>query len=322
MTYRKLALSVVLLCSAALAGATAWQARAREAAAEAAYPPAGQFVTVAGRRVHALVRGSGPDLVLIHGASGSLRDFSFDLIDQLAQDFRVIALDRPGFGWSEPLSDAPDLQAQARHLRAAATLLGAERPIVLGHSYGGAVALAWATDAPDSLAALVPVSAPSHSWSTGLPWLYKLTAPLPGQALLVPLITAWTPKSLLISEVSAVFDPNHMPQGYVHHFGPEMTLRRVTMRANARQRAALKAEIEEMIPRYPSLKLPVEIVHGTDDTTVGLSIHSEPLVRALPDAHLTRLKGVGHMPHHAAPHEVIAAVRRAHARAALASDAP
>ena len=314
-------LSVVLLGTVALAGATAWQARAREAAAESAYPPAGQFVTVAGRRVHALVRGTGPDLVLIHGASGSLRDFSFELVDQLARDFRVIALDRPGFGWSDPLPEAQDLQAQARHLRAAAAHLGAARPIVLGHSYGGAVALAWATDAPDSLAALIPVSAPSHSWSTGLPWLYKLTAPLPGQALLVPLITAWTPKSLLVSEVSAVFDPNKMPQGYAQHFGPEMTLRRVTLRTNARQRAALKAEIEEMIARYPALTLPVEIVHGTEDTTVGLKIHSEPLLRALPNAHLTPLEGVGHMPHHAAPQEVIAAVHRAHARAALASDA-
>ena len=113
----KSVLSVVLLGTVALAGATAWQARAREAAAESAYPPAGQFVTVAGRRVHALVRGTGPDLVLIHGASGSLRDFSFELVDQLARDFRVIALDRPGFGWSDPLPEAQDLQASTSSAR-------------------------------------------------------------------------------------------------------------------------------------------------------------------------------------------------------------
>ena len=61
----------------------------------------------------------------------------------------------------------------------------------------------------------------------------------------------------------------------------------------------------------------VEIVHGDADTIVPLDIHSEPLARLLPDATLTVLPGIGHMPHHAAPDAVVAAIDRVFARAAL-----
>jgi pimeloyl-ACP methyl ester carboxylesterase len=72
-----------------------------------------------------------------------------------------------------------------------------------------------------------------------------------------------------------------------------------------------------MSPLYPQITIPVEIVHGDADVTVPLAIHSEPLSRLVPDAHLTVLHGVGHMPHHIYPDTVIAAIDRAAARAGL-----
>ena len=68
---------------------------------------------------------------------------------------------------------------------------------------------------------------------------------------------------------------------------------------------------------YPRISVPVEIVHGDRDTTVGLAVHAEPLARAVPDSRLTVLPGIGHMPHHAAPEAVIAAIDRAARRAGL-----
>ena len=63
-------LAIVLV---AFVATTLWKARANEARAEAAYPPEGQIISVDGVDVHAVVRGAGPDLVLIHGSSGSTR---------------------------------------------------------------------------------------------------------------------------------------------------------------------------------------------------------------------------------------------------------
>ena len=63
--------------------------------------------------------------------------------------------------------------------------------------------------------------------------------------------------------------------------------------------------------------MPIEIVHGTADEVVPIGVHSEPLARQIPGAVLTRLEGIGHMPHHAAPDAVEAAIHRAAARARL-----
>ncbi len=307
MTLPKLAASGLLLL-VLMAAVTHWRASAREAAANAAFPPEGGFVTVEGKRIHYVVKGSGPDLVLIHGASGSLRDFTFALVDQLAQDYRVIAVDRPGLGHSDAIPDS-SLAAQARVIKAAVARLGAENPIVLGQSYGGAVALAWALDGGPK--ALVLVGSPSLPWPGTLdPW-YRATASGPGRWVLVPLASAFVPQSYVTSATEAVFAPDSVPPGYDAWLGAELTLRRETLATNAAQVNALRAELVAMEPRYPSLTLPVELVHGDADTIVPLRIHSGPLSERLPDGRLTVISGAGHMPHHGHPDVVIAAIARA-----------
>ena len=103
--------------------------------------------------------GDAPDLVLIHGASGNTRDMTFSLAPRLAEDYRVIVLDRPGLGYTDRINGTgATITQQAELLQKAAAQLGADRPIVLGHSYGGAVALAWAVTRPDHISALVNVS--------------------------------------------------------------------------------------------------------------------------------------------------------------------
>ncbi|GGH25533.1 Pimeloyl-ACP methyl ester carboxylesterase [Cribrihabitans marinus] len=310
---------VILLVLAALFWAvTLWRAARHEARAEAAFPPTGQFLEIDGTRVHAVVSGSGPDVVLIHGSSGSTRDMTFRLAPALADRFRVIALDRPGLGYTDRIGQGgASIAQQADLLRRAAQELGAERPIVLGHSYGGAVALAWAVNHPDALSALVPVASPSHPWDTPLDPLYRVTSSAPGSAVVIPMLTAYVPDSYVESTLASVFDPQDVPEGYAAHFGPGLSLRRTAMRANARQRANLLAEIEALHGRYGDIAVPTEIVHGTADTTVGLSIHSQPLLAAVPGAVLTRLEGIGHMAHQVEPDAVAAAVDRAAARAGL-----
>jgi len=94
---------------AGLAGCAAYvdrRASEREVAAEQGWPPEGQILDLGGRQVHAVVMGQGPDVVLIHGASGSTRDFTFGFAETLAHSYRVIILDRPGLGYSGRLAEA------------------------------------------------------------------------------------------------------------------------------------------------------------------------------------------------------------------------
>lgn len=307
MTLKRLAASF-FIAVAALAGATHWRASARETAAEAAYPPTGDFVAVDGLRLHYEMQGQGPDLVMIHGASGSLRDLTFALRDRLIDRYRVIVVDRPGLGHSDPLPET-SLKAQAQAIKAGVAQLGVTDPIVLGQSYGGAVALAWALDGGPK--ALVLVGSPSMPWPGDLDIWYRVTANPVGRALAIPLASAFVPDSYVRSAIDAVFAPDSVPPGYDDFLGTPLTLRRETLASNTAQVNALRAELVAMEPRYRTLTLPVELIHGSADTIVPLAIHSGPLSQLLPNETLTVIPGAGHMPHHSHAQVVIDAIDRA-----------
>ncbi|MDE3081437.1 MAG: alpha/beta hydrolase [Paracoccaceae bacterium] len=293
------------------------RAKRREVQALRDFPPTGRLLTVNGARVHAHTEGRGPDLVLLHGASGNTREFTFHLVDRLKGDYRVTAFDRPGLGWSDPIPDGHDPRAQARHLQAAAAELGLTRPLVLGQSYGGAVALGWALTAPDDTAGLVIVSGASNPWPGTLGRWYQLTSSRIGRSAVIPLVTAFASHGQIVTTITEIFAPEAVPRGYTDYVGVPLTIRRLVLAENAVQVNGLLPHVREMAPLYPGLDLPVEIVHGTADTIVPMDIHSEPLSRQIPGAVLTRLEGAGHMPHHTRPDDVIAAIHRAAARAGL-----
>lgn len=313
----KLLLGLLIVLAAGW-GVTLWKAARHEARAVAEYPPLGQFVTVNGAQLHVLQAGEGPDIVLIHGASGNMRDFTLDLVARLSVRYRVTVLDRPGLGHSDRLdADGATIFEQADHLVAAMEQLGVERPLVLGHSYGGAVALAWGTRHPERTAGLILLAAASNPWDTPLSTYYRvLSSPL-GQWLAAPLLTAWVPDHVVTDTIAQVFDPQPTPDGYADYIGAGLTLQRRALRENAMQRAGILAEVTQMVPDYARIDMPVEVLHGTEDTTVWLSIHSEPLARQIDGANLVVMEGVGHSPHHAEPETVIAAIDRAATRAGL-----
>lgn len=297
---------------------TLWKAARHERAARLSHPPLGRFVTVGGARMHLLQQGTGPDIVLIHGASGNMRDFTHDLVGRLSENYRVTVPDRPGLGHSDRLDrDGATIFEQADCLTDALAQMGVTRALVLGHSYGGAVALAMATRHPDRVAGLVLLAAASNPWNTPLPRDYRVLSHPLGGWLAAPIVTAWVPDRVVTDTMAQIFAPQPIPPGYGAHIGAGLTLQRRTLRENALQRRSLLAEITRMQPEYAALDLPVEIVHGDQDSTVGLAIHSEPLSRQIRGAALSVMAGVGHAPHHADPRAVLAAIDRAAERAGL-----
>ncbi len=278
------------------------------AAAEEAHPPVGRFVTAEGLSIHHTDEGDGPPIVLIHGASGNLRDMTFSLSGRMvAQGFRVIAFDRPGHGYSDrPAERGWDPAVQARVLRAALAEIGVERAVIAGHSWGGAVATAWALQSPESAAAVASLAGATHPWGGDAGFLYSVGA----NPWLSPL--ARTAARLMVDEddptdvLNRIFAPDAIPDGYADYVGVSLALRPDTFRWNCEDLDNLNACVGELAPRYPSLTMPVLAMHGTADDTVAASIHAEQLVKDAPDARLALLDGVGHMPHHAAEDVVVA----------------
>ncbi len=317
MRLKRLGLSLLVLLLV-FAGVVHWRASAREAAARAAYPPEGQVLEVNGRTVHAVQMGSGPDLVMIHGSGGNTRDFTFALAPKLAERYRVTVIDRPGLGWSERLpKGAESINDQAAQMKAAADALGVSDPLVLGQSYGGAVALAWATDFQDETAGIITLAGVSHGWDGLPPFLHRMNSSMVGSSLIVPMLTAFVPQAYVESSIASIFAPQEVPHGYTDYIGAGLSITRDALRATAHQRVDLKAEVLAMVPLYPGLRIPQEILHGTADTTVFIDVHAEQMIQDTDQARLTALEGIGHTPQHVAHDAVIAAVDRAANRAGL-----
>ena len=297
-----------------LAGGTAILAASGCARGDGVTPVAssrGETAMIDGTALHYERTGSGPPLVLIHGASGNLRDWTFRAADRFAATREVIAFDRPGHGLSgTPETGIASLSAQASAMRTALSGMGIERATIVGHSYGGSVALAWALDAPDSVSGLMLLAAPSHEWPGGVGFSNEvLTTPAIGP-LLARSASLFVTEGFAERAVAGVFEPQEPPPGYLDHLRLDLILQPSSLRANALQLTALKPQVAAMQSRYGELAMPVEILHGTADDTVWLTIHSEPLAAEAPDARLTRLDGVGHMVHHAALPQVEAALAR------------
>jgi pimeloyl-ACP methyl ester carboxylesterase len=103
---------------------------------------ADRFVTVGEARLHYVDEGSGRPVVMIHGNAGDLQDFRSGTLDLMAHNYRTIAFDLPGHGLSKALRNTRGtIQEQAKILHQALTALEIKDPILVGHSWGGAVLL-------------------------------------------------------------------------------------------------------------------------------------------------------------------------------------
>ena len=311
---------VLFLLLAAFIGSLAiWSAVVAVRAARA-FPPEGGFVETGAEfapvRLHYVDRGSErpgvAPVVLIHGASGNLRDMITSLVPALERQTRVIAVDRPGHGWStrgrHPGISGP--VAQARVIREAMRQLGIERPVVLGHSWGAAVAAAWARHYPDEISGVLLLSGALYPWPGDVAWYHKVVAtPFLG-SLFVRTLTVPGGHLMAAAGVKGNFHPDRAPEGYAETIGLPLLFRPSHFRANSADTVGLKAHLALQSRHYAEIAVPAIVVTGNADYTVSPKIHSYAFHNAVAGSELIKLKGAGHMPHHTRRDIVVDAVLR------------
>lgn len=269
------------------------------------------FITIDGCQIRYKRAGKGVPVVLLHGSgTGGLEDWDLTLFSKIAQTNHVIAFDRPGVGQSDRIDRAEDPSVQAAMLKQASQTLGINRPILIGHSYGGIVALAWAISGTREIAGLMPVSAVSMPMDHDVEPILRLIArPVIGPVI-AKLACTVLRKKALADAVKKAFSPHDAPDGYMAHIGNTLFTNPVELRNNARELSALKHYLPALSTQYPTLTMPVEIIHGTADATLTCEEHADKLAKIIPNARYSQLEGIGHMPHYLATDKIIGALGR------------
>jgi pimeloyl-ACP methyl ester carboxylesterase len=263
-------------------------------------PPRGRFVDVPGARLHLHEFDGGgpgaPALLLVHGLAGQLEHYTYAVTDRLAGRWRMVAVDRPGNGHSTRDPDAPaDLKTQADALAALIDRLGLDRPLVVGHSLGGALALALALHHPKQVGGLALIAPLTHMQDAVPPVFEGLT-------ILSPLwrrVVAWTlaiPASIRNSRTTLeqVFGPDPVPHDFATRGGGLLSLRPGAFLAASADLQALPDRLPDQQNRYGELRMPVSILYGKDDRILDWRAHGQALADKVAGARLELVAG-GHM---------------------------
>ncbi|QYF92728.1 alpha/beta hydrolase [Massilia sp. PAMC28688] len=305
------ALQTAALLGVAGLAASFLYAQAKQRSAERDNPPQGNFVEVEGVRLHYVERGQGDTLVLLHGNGLFSNDFDLSgLLDSGARPYRVIAFDRPGFGYSDrpgKLDWTPE--EQARLFYQALHKMGVERPIVVGHSWGTLVTLAMALNYPKYVRAITLMSGYYYPTTRAdVPLMAAPAIPGIGQLLrhtVAPVLAAMLWPRL----VKRMFAPAPVPERF-QELPKWLALRPGQLGASAAETAMMIPAAKRLSERYKELTLPIAVVAGNGDEIVDVHDHAIRFHNEVRHSELIIEDGVGHMAHYADPARIMEAVGR------------
>src|ERR1700742_4591463 len=268
-----------------------------------------QTLTLHGHSIRYVQKGSGPVLLLIHGMAGSL-DTWRSVIDPLASDATVLAVDLPGHGSSGPGGGDFSLGSLAAGLRDVLVALGHDRATLVGHSLGGGIAMQFSYLFPEMTERLVLVS----SGGLGLEVSPALrAASLPGADLFLSLTAGATQRSS--GFVRRMLRAGHVPANP----GLGELVRSYSSLADGERRSAFLSTVRGVVGLggptggaggglHLASELPVLLVWGDDDPIIPVR-HARDAHELLPHSTLAVFEGVHHFPQVEAPLRFVAALQ-------------
>jgi pimeloyl-ACP methyl ester carboxylesterase len=310
-----------LLAVAAVA-ASGWVCGAVQTRRTTHRGPAGRRTGLAGSRIHYVQAGRGPDVILIHGTAMTVEDMLAGPFKHLTERYRVTAVDRPGHGYSDPNPGAANAQAQARTIREAIAALNLIHPIIVGHSIGAAVALAWAREWPNEVGGVVAVAPLAYrAWTAVHIVSLAHALPLVGRALsntvLALFDTVMTPIGYRLA-----FAPQNPTKAFLERYAKAVAIHPAATYQDGRDVLAVTAGMRALSRDYDVYPVAVHVVVGDLDQVLRPARHGLRLAAALRGrGRLTCAPGVGHMIHHIRPDLIAGAVDEITQRIACSAQA-
>jgi pimeloyl-ACP methyl ester carboxylesterase len=311
------ALAALLLSLIVVVGRPALATRRIAAEAERKCPPTGRFIDVDGNRIHYVETGEGRPIVFLHGLGGQLHHFRGPLFRRFGPNYHLIALDRPGSGYSRRARGASGgLSEQARVVRRFIEELGLERPLVVGHSLGGAVALALAVEHPDAISGIALLSPLTHMESALRPEFRALYIPTRLLRWAVANTIA-IPRSLKYAEATLafIFGPQSMTPDYLTEGGGWVGLKPSHFYASATDFMAIPTDLGRIQARYDEIDIPAGLLFGTGDRVIAFNHHGATMPGRIKKLDFEVAENMGHMPQFVEPERTVRFIRRIAERA-------
>lgn len=280
---------------AGLAGVLALITLLASRRAEALAPPLGRWLKVAGALLHYTDQGQGPVVVLIHGLGGNMRNFAPELVAALAQHHRVIAVDRPGAGYSIAKGKHPDVPEQARMIADLIVALDCGPVVLAGHSLGGALSLALVQARPDlvcGLALLAPLTQPISDVPAQFRALMIRSAAL--RALFAWLFMGLGGLMAGRARQLPAFAPDPVPAHFAGQGGGALLFRPATFDAASLDAQSVPDMMPQLVAGYGAITRPVHVLFGEGDQILPPAVHGDGIAAQVPGARLTMVAG-GHM---------------------------
>ena len=274
---------------------------------EQQYPPVGNFLDIDGEQIHYTVSGSGPAMVLLHGASSSLYDFSSSIEPLLQQYYTVVCIDRPGLGHSSRRATPwPDPGAQAEVVHSVIRVLELDSPILVGHSWSGALVLRFLMKYPDVACKAILLAPASHPWPGGTA-LYNHISRWPLIGWLFRWLAVFPLGTLILNQgIKSIFYKGQTPPGFRTAAAIDLVLRPNSWKFNADDLVLLNQELKKHSPDYAKIEIPVLSITGEDDRIVSNAIHTDSLALQLRNFTTIQYSQTGHSPHQSNPRRVVA----------------
>ena len=181
--------------------------------------------------------------------------------------------------------------------------------ILVGHSWGATVAMAWAAKFPEEVKGVVSIAGLNMPFS-GVSKLANDTGLLRLAYELYFTSVAKRANSGSIEKFAGrMFQPQDIPSGYLDYVGSDLSRRRSTIKANRGDLLITSQALEQNYTSYGRIEMPVEIIHGHEDFLLPFKSQAVAFNKAIPNSRLQILPNVGHMAHHFALKELSNSIR-------------
>ncbi len=238
-----------------------------------------------GIQVHYKETGQGDALLILHGWGASSESWILLQRALSKEGYRVIAIDLPGFGRSNPPATAWGVQDYSNFIEQFVRAIGLQQFFLLGHSFGGQIAISFTVQHQELIKKLILCAPPG------------IRRPPGAREKLLSVFSKMLNAALLVV-------PSKNLQDRLRAIGYRLIKRSDYFKAEGVMREVMQRVIrEDLFSIFSQVRVPTLIVWGDDDRMVPVE-DAYVLVREIPHSAVEIIPGAGHSPHLKTPEKL------------------